>query len=147
MITFAVNQQTGKKIAARQWRAWIQKIDRGLGGKRGEISIAVVGLADMRRLNLAYRGKNKATDVLSFAEKEARSSPVPWSKNYWGEIIICYPQAQKQAKQNRQSLNAELEWLLVHGTLHLLGYDHKQKKPASRMRQLEERILGRPVRL
>ncbi len=96
------------------------------------VSLAVVGPAIMKRLNKQYRSVNQVTDVLSF----------PYSENT-GEIVICYNQAVKQAKEKDNALKNELCWLIIHGLLHLLGYDHeKSEHQARKMRNLETKILS-----
>ncbi|TSC96374.1 MAG: putative rRNA maturation factor, partial [Parcubacteria group bacterium Athens1014_10] len=57
------------------------------------------------------------------------------------EIIICYPQAKRQAKEKKHSIKKEIEILLIHGLLHLLGYDHQKEKDALKMERLEKRLL------
>lgn len=83
-----------------------------------------------QKLNYQYRGKNQSTDVLSFR----------YNKNE-GEIIICYSIAKKQARENKISIKNELTRLLVHGILHLVGYDHKTNKDKLAMEALEKKIL------
>jgi len=107
-----------------------------------EISLAIVGDGRIRKLNKMYRGKNRVTDVLSFENKSvipylAKAFPrlkknkdikfidPPDNIKRLGEIILCYPQAKKQAKKLNHSLEKELTILLIHGMLHLLGYDHE----------------------
>jgi len=126
---------------------------------RAEISLAIVGDGRMRKLNKMYRGKNRVTDVLSFDNRSVipylnkafpRLKRVPGEKfieppsgiKRLGEIIICYPQAKKQAKRLKHSLEKELTVLLIHGILHLLGYDHeKSESEASKMEEMEKKIL------
>lgn len=123
-----------------------------------EISLAVVGDGRMRKLNKMYRGKNRVTDVLSFDNR----SVVPYLSKAFprlgrkdagfiepldgvkrlGEIVICYPQARKQARRLGNSFSKELTILLIHGILHLLGYDHERdEKEAGRMEEMEKMIL------
>lgn len=140
MISFDVNQRAGKKIAGKLWRKWLKNIEKTLKiKKKTEISIAVVGDKEIKRLNRIYRGKNQATDVLSFGATGS-SAEFP-ANNYLGEIVICYPQSAKQAKKIGHSANQEIELLLAHGFLHLLGYDHEKPAEAKKMRELERRIL------
>ena len=112
---------------------------------KAEISLAIVGDGRIRKLNKMYRGKNRVTDVLSFGDKTvipylAKAFPrlkknkdiefinPPDNIKRLGEIIICYPQAKKQAKELNHSLEKELTILLIHGMLHLLGYNHETMK-------------------
>jgi len=93
--------------------------------------------AMVRDLNSRYRRLERTTDVLSF-NVPGVSGLVPEG----GEIYISLPQAQRQARRYRHSLTAELERLVVHGTLHLIGFDHKRAGDARRMRSRERRYLG-----
>lgn len=99
-------------------------------GKKGleNISLVLVGDAKMKELNKKYRGKNRVTDVLSFEELN--------------EIFICLPQAKRQAKALKHPLNCELTRLVVHGIVHLKGYEHEgSKRQAARMLAVENKIL------
>ena len=96
------------------------------------ISLAFVSPREMRRLNKHWRGKDAVTDVLSF---ELGEGPVK------GELILCYEQAARQAKEMRHSTSDELCFLIVHGVLHLWGYDHENSRDAKKMFPLQERIL------
>ncbi|MFA5021701.1 MAG: rRNA maturation RNase YbeY [Patescibacteria group bacterium] len=144
MMKFAVNQQSGKKIAQKIWRKWLVKIQKELKLKDNlEVSIALVSGPTIRKFNRIYRRQDKVTDVLSFSERDYKSKPSKLSANYLGEIVICYSRACKQAKALGHSVNLELEMLLIHGFLHLLGYDHQKPKPKKVMQRLEEKILVR----
>lgn len=124
-----------------------------------EISLAIVGNGRMRKLNKMYRGKNRVTDVLAFENKTvipylAKAFPrlkkskdiefidPPDNVKRLGEIILCYPQAKKQARRLNHSLEKELTILLIHGMLHLLGYDHENNtEQAEKMKNMENIIL------
>jgi len=145
MIIFEVNQQAGKKIPLKLWRQWLIKIEKALKLKnKPEVSIAVVGDQAVKKLNRIYRAKNQVTDVLSFGEADSSVKVELSTKNYLGEIVICYPQAARQAKKFGHSVNQELELLLIHGFLHLLGYDHEKIKESKVMRKLESEIRNYP---
>ncbi len=98
----------------------------------------------MRELNRQYRGKDKTTDVLSFPQikrferfEQLELSPIPL-----GDIVINLHQAKRQAKEHGLSFYDEVSWLLIHGLLHLLGYDHeKSKYQARKMREMERELL------
>jgi probable rRNA maturation factor len=117
-----------------------QKIDRPV-----ELSLIITGDEEVHRLNRDYRGIDKITDVISFAlsENVAGSEFVtpPDKISRLGEVIISYPQAIRQARENKQTIKAELAWLVVHGLLHLLGYDHQDDKSEAVMRKREDKIL------
>jgi len=130
----------------------------GVKGKV-EISLAIVGDGRIRKLNKMYRGKNRVTDVLAFGDKSvlpylAKAFPrlkkgedvefveAPDGVKRLGEVIICYPRAKKQAKRIGHSLEKELTILLIHGILHLSGYDHEQGgKEEEKMKGMEEKAL------
>lgn len=96
-----------------------------------QVSVVVVGDAKMKQLNQQHRQQSVVTDVLSF----------PYGRD-GGEIVLCYPQAKRQAAAKQVSLQQELDWLTVHGLLHLLGYDHERMADAQVMRPLEQAILA-----
>jgi len=98
----------------------------------------------MRTLNREYRGKNRTTDVLSFSMLEGPFAAV--RPDLLGDIVISVPMAEKQARAAGHSLFREIELLLVHGLLHLLGYDHERSPAAARrMRRKEQMLLKRKV--
>ena len=101
------------------------------GVKNKEISIAFVSDAEIKKINFTYRGINKATDVLSFAGEG----------EYLGEIIIDYNQIKRQAADFKNSAEQELIFVLVHGLLHLLGYDDKKIKEREDMIKRGEKFI------
>ncbi len=105
-----------------------------------ELTLAVVGDREMKRLNRKFRGKNKTTTVLSFPGKV--KGFIDCEKDL-GEIVISYDQCRVLARRRGTSIKKEFLFLLVHGLLHLLGYDHLKKKEAERMERLEKKILAR----
>jgi probable rRNA maturation factor len=115
--------------------------------KRAELSILLTGDPQIRRLNREWRGKDKATDVLSFPQYDAtqlRSLARRKSSDTWelGDIVISLPRAYAQAKGRGFRPRQELDWLLVHGLLHLLGYDHEvSAAEEAKMRALELGLL------
>jgi rRNA maturation RNase YbeY len=92
----------------------------------------------MRRLNRQYRGKDSSTDVLAFAMHEARGPSTP----LLGDVVISLHTAARQAVQVRISVDQEIVKLIIHGILHLLGYDHERsERDAHRMRRREQAIF------
>ncbi|OGY48383.1 MAG: rRNA maturation RNase YbeY [Candidatus Buchananbacteria bacterium RIFCSPHIGHO2_02_FULL_39_17] len=141
MIYLEVNQKIGKKIPKFFWQFWLNKAVRILKiKKKFEVSVAVVNDESIKKLNRIFRGKNKVTDVLSFAESEGQIKFFG-DKNFLGEIIICYPQAVRQAKAFRHDVAQEIANLLIHGFLHLLGYDDQTEKQSKVMEELAEKII------
>lgn len=124
----------------RQARAILSDV----GAESAELGILLVGDQRMRGLNRRYRGKDRTTDVLAFAmwDSSAPHSPSPLVPVMLGDVVIAVPTAVRQAKQGHRSLDEELTVLLVHGILHLCGYDHERnEKEARRMHRRERMIL------
>ena len=146
MVRIEVNQSSGKKISPRQIQQWVTHITTTLRFTKSlELSLGIVGDATMKKLNRTYRGKNQVTDVLSFAD-QAGDDSIAKHDGLLGEIVICYPQAVRQARRVEHSTTVEVRLLLTHGFLHLLGYDHERSpKDAAQMRRLEEKILGKSM--
>lgn len=103
-----------------------------------------VGDRAMRTLNRQYRGKDRTTDVLSFSLREGRFNGV--QPDMLGDIVISVPTALSQALAAGLTLQQELERLLVHGLLHLVGYDHERGADDARIMQLKERSLLKRLR-
>jgi len=113
-----------------------------------EVSLAFTDSETVHQLNRDYRGVDEPTDVLAFymlPQKEADSSFVlpPDGIARLGEVIISYPQAVEQAKEQGHSVDRELALLITHGILHLLGYDHEKPEEEKQMREREEELLGK----
>ncbi len=120
-------------------KAKVRKISesalRGLGYGDSELSVLVTGNDEIRALNKEYRKIDKATDVLSFPMEDTEML---------GDIVISYEKMLSQAREFRVTVDEELGRLLVHGLLHLIGYDHvKGGRQAKEMREKEEESLGR----
>lgn len=93
--------------------------------------------AEIKRLNMRYRKKNKATDVLSFPSADG---PGP---STIGDVVVCVPVARQQAQKAGWSLEKETLFLLIHGLLHLMGYDHERgKKEAVEMADLQRKLFA-----
>jgi rRNA maturation RNase YbeY len=102
------------------------------------LSVSFVDTTLMLRLNTHYRKKRKVTDILSFEQK----SLSPQNASFLGDLVLCTPVVKKQAKQFQHSIQKELEILLTHGILHLLGYDHERSDRAkTQMARLEKKLL------
>ena len=111
-----------------------------------EVSLVFTDSETVRKLNRDYRGVDRATDVLAFymlGQNKGDSQFVlpPDGITYLGEVIISYPKAVVQAKEQGHSVEKELELLVVHGILHLLGYDHEEREEERRMRRREKELL------
>ena len=111
-----------------------------MGQEQAELNILFTDDSEIRDLNLKFRGKNKPTDVLSFPSGERISK----AGGFIGELVISIPTAKRQANEFGVTLREELLRLIVHGLLHLLGYDHEgvSKAEAQKMRRLEARLIS-----
>ena len=108
-----------------------------------ELSITFVDDAAMQVLNRDYRDTDAPTDVLSFAQSEGEEFARPeGAARHLGDVIISLATARRQAVEYKVSLQDEVTHLLVHGVLHLLGYDHEDAADAATMRAHEDAILG-----
>ena len=102
-------------------------------GIEGVVTVRYVGAAESRRLNRRFRGKDYATNVLSF----------PYSaKPLEGDLVICAPVVAREAREQGKALRAHHAHMLVHGLLHLAGLDHERVREAARMEGRERRILA-----
>jgi len=102
------------------------------------ITVRFVGAVEGRALNRAYRDRDCATNVLSFGYGEsARDGMLE------GDIVLCVPVLQREARAQGKSVTAHIAHLTVHGVLHLQGYDHQQARAAARMEALEKNILAK----
>lgn len=101
--------------------------------------VNIVDTKQIRKINKKYRKIDKATDVISFANRDEQTIFVP----LLGEIYICLDVAKAQAKEYKHSLQRELIFLFTHGLLHLLGYDHMTKKEEKIMMALSNKIISK----
>jgi len=112
-----------------------------------ELGLVIANDDTVHELNRSYRNVHSTTDVIAFAlsEQGAKHEPFiapPDDVIHLGEVIISYPQAKRQAEEQRHSLERELAILVAHGVLHLLGYDHELPEQGEKMRALECKILN-----
>lgn len=118
--------------------------DAGELDKVGEVSFTFVDDDEMQELNKQYRGIDKTTDVLSFPQEEGMEMPHQEDDDYIpliGDVIISAPTAKLQAEKMGHELDKEIKVLLIHGILHLYGYDHDNVYQQSFMQDEEKTIL------
>jgi probable rRNA maturation factor len=130
---------------------WLRKIAQTVLKAEGmvppyEVSLVFTDSETVRQLNRDYRGVDETTDVLAFymlPQKEVDDSFAlpPDGVTRLGEVIISYPQVVEQAREQGHSTEKELVLLIVHGVLHLLGYDHEEPKEEAKMRAREKELL------
>lgn len=136
------------RISEERWSS-VSDVDalaaRAIGGastrveQGGEAAILFTNDAEMRSLNKRWRGLDKPTDVLSFPADDPEA---PGEAKYLGDIALGYETAMADAQKMGRSADAHISHLLVHGFLHLLGYDHIESEDAVVMERLEAEILG-----
>lgn len=110
--------------------------------RSGEVAILLTDDAAMRRLNAAFRGLDKPTNVLSFPAARPPGRHPPAESLFLGDIALGYETCRSEASDERKTLNDHLSHLVVHGVLHLLGYDHATKSQAEAMETRERLILA-----
>ncbi len=129
---------------------WLQRVAEQALTVQGadsdvELGLVITSQERVKQLNKSYRGKDEPTDVLAFymtsAAGETFVAP-PDGVRHLGEVIISYPQAVLQAKEHRHSIKKELTILIIHGVLHLLGYDHEEPGQERQMRGREAETLN-----
>lgn len=124
-------------------RAWANAAYAAHPGKRRssemEVTLRVVGSAESRKLNRNWRGKDKPTNVLSFPAGEVIDPET--QRQALGDLVICTPVVAREAREQHKPLPAHWAHMVVHGVLHLLGYDHENERDAQRMESREIAIL------
>ena len=108
-----------------------------------EIGVSVVGPAESRRLNAQFRGKDKPTNVLSFPVADLPQAAAIDEPRPLGDLVICPQVLRTEARVQKKTLRAHWAHLVVHGSLHLIGYDHIQDADADRMERREIAVLRR----
>jgi len=145
--------------AAARLRRWARA---ALAGKRGAVTVRIVGAGESRALNRRYRGKDQPTNVLSFAYVEnphptggsAAGSPLSRKRErggraafgrelVLGDLVICAPVVNREAREQGKPAPAHWAHMVVHGVLHLLGHDHIREREARVMEGRERAILAR----
>jgi len=135
-----VNQETIKEI--------ITQVLKEEKRKKEGLSVAFIGAVRMRKLNKKYRNKNRTTDVLAFPENEVEFGKFQIKglkrTKTLGEIVVCLRQVKKNSHRLKTPFEEEIARVLIHGTLHLLGYDHeKGSQEAIKMKEKEEKYLNK----
>jgi probable rRNA maturation factor len=120
---------------------------KNMGKKKVVIELSLVNKADMKKLNRSWRGKDRPTDILSFPMPKLFLTKVfvrDLNEIHLGELVICEPILKSQAKEQGHTAERELEVLLAHGLLHLLGFDHELgEKEARIMKKWEDLLVER----
>ena len=148
-----INVLVDEGLAGYLEASWLESVaekvlvDQGIDSKV-ELGRVIVGQERVRQLNLSYLGKDEPTDVLAFSmlPEQPGENLVPFvvppdGIRHLGEVIISYPQAVIQAEEQQHSVKREIAILIIHGVLHLLGYDHDKSELEHQMRAKEAEIL------
>ena len=146
MTVIITNEQDKIEIPAD----WEEKINRVTAiclkeeqmPEEAEVDLLFVDNEAIREMNLEYRDKDSATDVLSFPMYEADEEIDDEEEILFGDIVISLERAQEQCIEYGHSLEREVMYLLVHGLLHLAGYDHMEEEDKKEMRAREEHLLA-----
>ena len=145
-----LNQQHEVRVALRPLESFLRRVERELGLQPSRLTVCLVSDAAMARLNQNFRKKKGPTDVLSFPtaakQKPVRLRPRMHVANagrhgYWGDIVISPATARRYAKKQERPLSSELRVLILHGVLHLLGYDHETDR--GEMDRIEQKLRKR----
>ena len=118
------NDQEIHAVDTAKFKSHVQKIMQALECHDDELSVLIVDDAKIRQLNHQYRDIDTATDVLSFPQNDEEDAE--FISKILGDVVISVETAERQAVEHQFSLEQELVLLLIHGTLHLLGYDHER---------------------
>ena len=139
-LLVTVTDGRGRRVADGGLARWLSRV--APARVRGEVAVALVSDAHIRKLNRQYRGKDYATDVLSFAmELDPHPAiPRPATARFYGDLVIATGAARRQAREAGHAYATELRVLALHGLLHLLGYDHDDRDDRGRMARAEARL-------
>ncbi len=129
------------KLRLAPLRKLASRILQSIGEREALLSLEIVGDVRMRRLNRTFRHRDKTTDVLAFATREGPGPP----SALLGDVVISLPQAIRQARRHQQGIDHEVVVLLIHGMLHLCGYDHERSEPEARRMARRERAVLRGI--
>jgi probable rRNA maturation factor len=130
-----VNRQRYRKIDPRSWENFAAKALQAIGATQRDATIAFVSSRQMRQLNKRFRGINRTTDVLSFSGGGGFAQS---AEENLGDIAIAVDQAESQARENGLTFEQEVAQLILHGLLHLSGYDHEADN--GEMNRVERRL-------
>jgi len=151
MLIDIINQQRSEKIAKKEWKEFALSVLEALSLEQVEVSIVFVGDRKIRALNKEFRGIDKPTDVLSFSyqttENTTNSDAIDgtfyeqlatFAGNYLGDVVISTQTAVVYAKKLGLTFDQEIKVLIIHGLLHLCGYDHEIDN--GEMDELEQKL-------
>lgn len=140
-INLQVVAETDGLPSADELENWLGEVLRSTDSPPAEVTVRIVGEDESRELNARFRHKDKATNVLSFPAVTVPGLPAR-AAGTLGDLVICAPVVVREATEQGKAVRAHWAHMLVHGTLHLLGFDHLEEAEAQRMEGLERQILA-----
>jgi probable rRNA maturation factor len=136
-IDIETNTSSQKLPPVAVLESWISAALKSQELDEAEVSVYIVDEAESQELNSQYRGKDKPTNVLSFPADIPEEVGIP----LLGDLVVCAPVVEREAQEQGKTLEAHWAHMLVHGSLHLLGYDHIEDDEADVMEALETEII------
>ena len=137
-VQYAVGDDDGEPPSPELIHAWVDAVLRGRRDET-ELTVRIVAVDEMRRLNRIYRHQDKPTNVLSFPFEKPEGIELP----LLGDVVVCAAVVEQEAERQQKPLQDHWTHMVVHGVLHLLGYDHIEEQDAELMEGLEIEILAR----
>ena len=140
VIDYQLASQASQVPETAQLERWVTAVlEQHPQESRHEVTIRIVDADESQALNADYRGKHKPTNVLSFPFEAPPGIELP----LLGDLVICQNVVAQEAQQQHKPLMQHYAHMVIHGTLHLLGYDHIEDADAEAMEQLERRLLAK----
>jgi probable rRNA maturation factor len=138
MSVEVINRHRQRRVNSKHWRDFTERALQVIGNARArEATIVFVSDRTIKKLNHQFRGKDYATDVLSFPSQQEEFETE--LKTSLGEVVVSLDRAAVQAKENGLTLTNEVEQLILHGLLHLCGYDHETDRGEMNRLELKSR--------
>lgn len=131
-------KKKSKKIKRKIIQKWLEKFLPNFKSE-SEITIRIVDKKEIQFLNMKYRGKNKPTNILSFKFEPPKYIPV----KLIGDLVICKEIIEEEAIKMKKDIFQYTAYIIIHGCLHLFGYDHKNKKEEKNMKKKEKKIMNK----
>ena len=140
-MSIGIFNKTEEKIDKSFVRKVVKHTLKKMEAEKSEVNIIFVGLEEIHEINKTYRNVDRPTDIISFALEDTEDVTV-YEERVLGDIYICLDKVHEQAKEYGHTEIREMAFLIVHGLLHLLGYDHMIKEEEKIMFGLQEEILN-----
>ncbi len=138
IVDYQIASQSESLPSETDLKTWITAVLQSQGVDQKEVTVRVVDEDESRDLNLTYRGKDKPTNVLSFPFEAPKGIDIP----LLGDLVVCAPVVATEAQEQNKPLMHHWAHMIVHGTLHLMGFDHIDDEDADQMESLEKQILS-----